>query len=92
MSRKPTFTLSLPSTVVVTGASSGLGGELCKLLLDAGVETLGVDRVPASEDLRQDNRYMHVTGGVSDDQTWTQVNAVVRGPASGKSPRAARRM
>lgn len=77
MSRKPTFTLTLPSTVVVTGASSGLGGELCKLLLDAGVDTLGVDRAPASENLRKDNRYMHVTGGVSDDSTWTHVNALL---------------
>lgn len=77
MAAKPTFALTLPSTVVVTGASSGLGHELCRLLLEAGVETVGVDRAPALEDLRGDNRYAHVTGSVSDDATWEEVNTLL---------------
>jgi len=77
MSQKPVFALTLPSTVVVTGASSGLGHELCKLLLDAGVETVGVDRSPALDDLRGNNRYAHVTGSVSEEATWDTVNALL---------------
>lgn len=77
MPQKPTFALTLPSTVVVTGASSGLGHELCKLLLEAGVETVGVDRAPALDDLRGNNRYVHVTGSVSDEATWGEVNRLL---------------
>ena len=77
MSTTPTFALTLPRTVVVTGAASGLGHELCRILLACGVETIGVDRAPALEELRQDNRYAHVTGGVSDPATWEEVNTLI---------------
>ena len=77
MAAKPTFALTLPSTVVVTGASSGLGHELSRLLLQSGVETIGVDRAPALDELRENNRYAHVSGGVSDETTWEAVNALL---------------
>mgnify|MGYP001216090401 CR=1 FL=1 len=77
MAAKPTFALTLPSTVVVTGAASGLGHELCRLLLESGVDTVGVDRAAAPEDLRIDNRYAHVTGSVSEEATWNEVNALL---------------
>lgn len=77
MSRNPTFALNLPRTVVVTGAASGLGHELCRLLVEAGVETVGVDRAPAQDDLRGSNHYAHVSGSVSDEATWREVDALL---------------
>ena len=45
------LSLSLPETVVVTGAASGLGHEFCRLLLDCGVRVIGVDLAQAQPDL-----------------------------------------
>ncbi len=75
MTDRPTYPLTLPRTVVVSGAASGLGYELCRLLLGAGVETIGVDRAPALHDLAATQGYVHVEGSVSDETTWTKVVA-----------------
>jgi NADP-dependent 3-hydroxy acid dehydrogenase YdfG len=60
----PQLTFELPGTVVVTGASSGLGHELCSLLVDAGVATVGVDLAAAQDNLVALAGYHHV-GGMS---------------------------
>lgn len=75
MASRPTLALTLPQTVVVTGAASGLGYELCRLLLDAGVATIGVDRAAAVADLAGEADYTHVAGSVSDEETWRAVEA-----------------
>lgn len=63
---------ALPHTVIVSGASSGLGHELCALLLDAGVETIGVDLAAAQPTLATRARYRHVAGDVADEGTWAR--------------------
>ncbi|WSG98157.1 hypothetical protein U8P76_29095 (plasmid) [Rhizobium johnstonii] len=61
----PQLTFELPDTVVVTGASSGLGHELCSLLVEAGVATVGVDLSAAQDDLAALAGYHHVAGDVA---------------------------
>ncbi len=63
---------SLPHTVIVSGASSGLGHELCALLLEAGVATVGVDLAEAQPNLAAHAGYRHVAGDVADEATWGQ--------------------
>jgi NAD(P)-dependent dehydrogenase (short-subunit alcohol dehydrogenase family) len=69
------FTVSLPDTVIVSGASSGLGRALCRLLVKAGVATIGVDIAEAADDLAGAAGYSHVTGDVSDEETWAAVTS-----------------
>jgi NAD(P)-dependent dehydrogenase (short-subunit alcohol dehydrogenase family) len=71
-------TFSLPDAVIVSGASSGFGNELCRLLLSCGVETVGVDLAPAQGDLAREGRYRHVSGDVADEATWEAVVAPLR--------------
>lgn len=75
MTSMPTLALALPRTVVVTGAASGLGYELCGLLLEAGCAVIGVDRAAAVADLAGAVGYSHVEGSVSDEETWRVVEA-----------------
>lgn len=63
-------TFSLPDTVLVSGAASGLGLELCALLLAAGVDTVGVDLQDAPPELAQSAIYRHVAGDVAAEATW----------------------
>lgn len=69
----PFVQFSLPEAVVVTGASSGLGHELCRLLLQNGVETVGVDVAATQEDLASNAAYTHVSGDVGAQATWDKV-------------------
>lgn len=72
----PQLTFELPDTVVVTGASSGLGHELCSLLVEAGVATVGVDLSAAQDDLAALAGYHHVPGDVAGEATWTRSSPV----------------
>ncbi|MCY1325929.1 2,3-dihydro-2,3-dihydroxybenzoate dehydrogenase [compost metagenome] len=69
----PVVQFSLPQTVVVTGASSGLGHELCRLLLQNGVATVGVDVAGAQENLSSHAAYTHIAGDVGAHATWDKV-------------------
>lgn len=68
-------TTTLPATVVVTGSAAGLGQELSRVLLESGTNVLGVD-IHEQEDaaLSESDRYVHVTGGVDDDDVWSAVS------------------
>jgi NAD(P)-dependent dehydrogenase (short-subunit alcohol dehydrogenase family) len=68
----------LPETVIVSGASSGLGHELCALLIESGVKTIGVDLAEAQPNLARETLYRHVAGDVSAEATWTEVMAPLR--------------
>ena len=65
----PSIRFSLPESVVVTGASSGLGQELCRLLIESGVNTVGVDVAAATADLEASERYTHVRGDAGSTAT-----------------------
>lgn len=69
----PAVSFSLPQTVVVTGASSGLGQELCRLLLQNGVATVGVDVSASQENLSSNTAYTHIAGDVGSQETWDKV-------------------
>jgi NAD(P)-dependent dehydrogenase (short-subunit alcohol dehydrogenase family) len=68
----------LPETVIVSGASSGLGHELCALLIEAGVNTIGVDLADAQSNLAEQALYRHVAGDVSAEATWAAVTAPLK--------------
>ena len=68
----PSIRFSLPESVVVTGASSGLGQELCRLLIESGVNTVGVDVAAATADLEASERYTHVRGDAGSTATWDE--------------------
>lgn len=65
---------ALPATVVVSGASSGLGSELCRLLAGAGVAGIGVDLAGEPAGL---SGYRHIAGDVAEEATWEAVTALV---------------
>ncbi|MCB8883581.1 SDR family oxidoreductase [Acidisoma cellulosilytica] len=67
------FSFALPGAVAVSGASSGLGHAVCRLLAEAGVLTIGVDRAPALSDLLETDGYRHIQGDVTRDETWEAV-------------------
>lgn len=69
---------SLPDTVVVTGASSGLGKSLCRLLVGSGVDTVGVDIAAAPADLAGIDGYTHTSGDVATEKVWADVTDAVR--------------
>jgi NAD(P)-dependent dehydrogenase (short-subunit alcohol dehydrogenase family) len=64
-----------PDTVVVTGASSGLGTALCRLLVECGVNTFGVD-VGAAPQLSAPH-YTHFKGDVVGDAIWREVSEAI---------------
>jgi NAD(P)-dependent dehydrogenase (short-subunit alcohol dehydrogenase family) len=67
------LTFALPETVVVTGASSGLGNGICRLLAASGVDTVGVDLAKAPGDLAGVANYRHISGDVAEESTWQTV-------------------
>jgi NAD(P)-dependent dehydrogenase (short-subunit alcohol dehydrogenase family) len=73
------LTLALPEAVVVSGASSGLGNGLCRLLVASGVATIGVDVAKAPAELNGVAGYRHIAGDVADEATWQTVTAEVDG-------------
>lgn len=82
MSTGPALSFELPDVVAVSGSSSGLGFELCQLLLGRGVQVVGVDVAPVPPELGTLAGYVHVKGSVADEETWSQVVVEVeaRGP------------
>lgn len=68
---------ALPQSVVVSGASSGLGNGLCRLLVSCGVDTIGVDLSEAAADLSGLPGYRHVAGDVAEESTWERVTAQI---------------
>lgn len=67
------ITFELPHAVAVSGAASGLGLEICQLLIENGVYTVGVDITDAPTQLEEVKGYHHVTGDVTDESTWKAV-------------------
>lgn len=67
------ITFELPHAVAVSGAASGLGLEICQLLIENGVHTVGVDITDAPTQLEEVKGYHHVTGDVTDESTWKAV-------------------
>lgn len=67
------ISFELPHAVAVSGAASGLGLEICQLLIENGVYTVGVDITDAATDLNDVEGYHHVTGDVTDESTWKAV-------------------
>jgi len=78
MSTHPSLSFKLPDAVVVSGAASGLGNDLCQLLVASGVATIGVDLAGATEELVGLQGYSHIAGDVSEEQTWDQVVAALK--------------
>ncbi len=76
----PVVSYHLPEMVFVTGASSGLGTGICKHLLEAGVDTVGIDLGPAPGAVKG-GRYTHLRGDVTSDAIWADVSALVRARA-----------
>ncbi|AUW46811.1 hypothetical protein CUJ84_pRLN2000268 (plasmid) [Rhizobium leguminosarum] len=74
----PQLTFELPDTVVVTGASPGLGHELCSLLVEAGVATVGVDLAAAQDKPRRARGVPSRRGDVAGEATWEKVVARLR--------------
>ena len=73
MNKHPSLSFQLPEAVVVSGAASGLGNDLCQLLVANGVATFGVDVADATVELSDVQGYRHIRGDVSEEQTWNQV-------------------
>lgn len=78
------LSFALPGAVAVSGASSGLGHAVCRLLTEAGVSTIGVDRAAALSDLAGTSAYCHIQGDVTLAETWDKVAEALS--ASGKGP------
>jgi NAD(P)-dependent dehydrogenase (short-subunit alcohol dehydrogenase family) len=76
----PMLSYSLPEMVFVTGAASGLGTGICKHLLEAGVNTVGVDLGPAPAQL-EGQHYTHLRGDVTSEAVWAEVSARIRDKA-----------
>jgi NAD(P)-dependent dehydrogenase (short-subunit alcohol dehydrogenase family) len=72
------ISFSLPETVIVTGASSGLGKSLCRLLAANGADTIGVDIAKAPPDLAEVKGYSHIAGDVAGEAVWAEVTAEVK--------------
>lgn len=68
---------NLPELVVVTGASSGLGTGICRLLVAAGVATLGVDIGNAPSGMAEGG-YTHLKGDVTSEASWGEIAAAVK--------------
>ena len=79
MSSTGSISFGLPEVVLVSGAASGLGHEICRLLVSCGVETVGVDIAAAQADLAAEPLYRHVTGDVAQETTWQEAVRDVRG-------------
>ena len=56
----------------MSGASSGLGKSICRLLAEHGVHTIGVDLSPAANETKKLASYVHVTGDVGQEETWLE--------------------
>ena len=69
----PTFSTALPSLVVVTGASSGLGRIIAGQLLADGCRVIGIDVTEAPPELTAAPGYQHTSGSVSDEALWPTV-------------------
>ena len=74
MATEASISFPLPATVVVTGSSSGLGTDVCRLLSESGVAVIGVDRAVVPRELAGLVRYEHVEGDVADEATWHSVS------------------
>jgi NAD(P)-dependent dehydrogenase (short-subunit alcohol dehydrogenase family) len=72
------FSLSIPDVVVVSGSASGLGLELCQLLVEGEAATVGVDRDEASSQLKGSKHYTHIQGDVSKPEVWLEAAKAVR--------------
>jgi NAD(P)-dependent dehydrogenase (short-subunit alcohol dehydrogenase family) len=79
MSSTASISFGLPEVVLVSGAASGLGHELCRLLVSCGVETVGVDIAPTQADLAAEHLYRHVAGDVAQETTWQEAVRDVQG-------------
>jgi NAD(P)-dependent dehydrogenase (short-subunit alcohol dehydrogenase family) len=66
--------LTLPDAVVVTGTSSGLGEQVARVLLEAGVQVVGVDVAAAPAHLTQCDGFTSIVGGMQDAITWAAVS------------------
>ena len=69
--------LALPDQVVVTGASSGLGLAMARLLTSTGVRVYGVDTADPPPDLANLETFRAVRGSVTDAGTWRRANAAL---------------
>src|SRR5260370_22397867 len=78
MDPAPALSFALPEAVAVSGAWSGLGKGLCRLLAERGVFTIGVDLNPAPQETSGLAKYQHVIGDVGHEATWEVVVAKVQ--------------
>jgi NAD(P)-dependent dehydrogenase (short-subunit alcohol dehydrogenase family) len=76
----PTLSYPLPEMVIVTGAASGLGTGICRHLLEAGVQTVGVD-LGVQPDGLGGSSYTHLRGDVTSDSLWNDVSALIKSKA-----------
>ncbi|MFK3724289.1 SDR family NAD(P)-dependent oxidoreductase [Pseudomonas monteilii] len=78
MTTTPSIAFQLPAVVVVSGASSGLGSDLCRMLVGSNVTTIGVDISDAIAELEDRDAYTHVSGDVSEEKTWQHVVEILQ--------------
>jgi NAD(P)-dependent dehydrogenase (short-subunit alcohol dehydrogenase family) len=67
----PHFSAALPSLVMVTGASSGLGKIVSGQLLADGCQVLGIDVAEGAPELTASHGYQHARGSVADEAFWS---------------------
>jgi NAD(P)-dependent dehydrogenase (short-subunit alcohol dehydrogenase family) len=78
MTSAPAISFALPEVVVVSGASSGLGLSLCRLLSNCGVSAIGVDVAAVPKGASGLAGYQHIEGDVTEEATWEAAVAKVR--------------
>src|ERR1700677_1556739 len=78
MASGPTISFALPDVVVVSGASSGLGLSICRLLASRAVSTIGIDLAAAPKETHDLPGYHHIAGDVTEESTWETAVAKVR--------------
>lgn len=70
MTTSSSTALPLPAVVVVYGALYEVGSDLCQMLVDREVTTIGVNINDANAELKDRGGYIHVSGDVSEEKTW----------------------
>jgi NAD(P)-dependent dehydrogenase (short-subunit alcohol dehydrogenase family) len=69
--------ITLPDTVIVTGATSGLGLALATRLVQLDVQVIGVDVAGAANIFDHSPYYAHIRGGVDCLDTWDRASDLI---------------
>lgn len=73
------FELNIPHLVVVTGSSSGLGSVIARTCLESGSQVIGCDLDDPGDRFADQPGYRHLSGSVTDEDTWARVGDLLDG-------------